>query len=102
MDHIYLDEPELTILEDGREVYLTETWVEPSIKRRGRRISAYSHDEFRGAFLGRSEDGSWILLPWSHHQNEDPLPREISPEEAAGWFAACDIDLPEELEGYLL
>jgi hypothetical protein len=96
-----LKEPIIVRLEDGRGAQIVELWEETTQRLHGRIVSCYTKDESRGADLGRSKTGLWILLPWSHYQYSDPQPRVITREEAALWFAACGIDLPEELVPFL-
>jgi hypothetical protein len=88
---------ELVRLEDGRAARIAERWRDGSRFDGRSHVSRYSGQEFRGADLGRSERGCWVLLPWSAWQGESPLAREITAAEAAGWFAAQEIELPAEL-----
>ncbi|MDR7492255.1 MAG: hypothetical protein QN122_12500 [Armatimonadota bacterium] len=88
----------MVALDDGRAALLVKEWTDGRRFDGRNRVSRYSGQEFRGAHLGRSAAGRWILLPWSSWQGERPLAREISAEEAAGWFARQGLFLPQELE----
>jgi hypothetical protein len=88
---------ELVRLEDGRAARIVERWGDGTEFDGRNMVSRYTGQEFRGADLGRSETGRWILLPWSSWQGESPLAREVTAEEAAGWFAAQELELPAEL-----
>jgi len=89
-------------LQDGRAARIVESWDEPQDFNGRNYVGAYSREEFRSVHLGRSESGRWVFLPHSNWQGERPLPYEVSAAEAAGWFAACGLELPEELESVLV
>jgi hypothetical protein len=89
-------------LDDGRAAAIVTKWTEPESWTGRNDVGAYTGDEYRRCDLGRTETGAWIMLPSSSWQGERPLAYEVGPERAAGWFAACELALPAELEGATL
>lgn len=84
-------------LGDGRAARVVESWQDGRRFDGRNNVSCYTGEEFRGADLGRTESGLWILLPWSSWQGERPSAYEVTPSQAAGWFAAQGLELPPEL-----
>jgi hypothetical protein len=89
----------IVMLDDGRAATIVTKWTEPSRWNGRNDVGAFTNDQYRRCDLGRTETGAWIMLPSSSWQGEHPLAYEVGPERAAGWFAACGIALPAELEG---
>jgi len=89
-------------LEDGRAAEIVEEWTE-TVGWNGRNnIGRYSRDQWSGADLGLTRTGCWVLMHRSARQGSRPWNEEISPEQAAGWFAACGIELPEALRSVVV
>lgn len=88
-------------LSDGRGARIAKRWEEPRRFDGRAHVGAYTGEEFRHADIGRTASGAWVILPDSQWQGERPEPYEVEPAEAAGWFAACGLELPAELEEVL-
>ncbi len=92
----------LVKLVDGRAAEIRQEWREPTVWNGKAKVGRYCREEYRQANLGLTESGLWVILPSSGWQGERPEPYEITAEKAAGWFAACEIELPEPLRGVVI
>ena len=88
----------LVHLDDGRAAEIVKQWNETTYFNGSNRVGSYTHEEFRHADLGLSKTGAWVLLRSSQSQGAHDTAEEITAAEAAGWFAACSIELPDELD----
>jgi len=84
-------------LEDGRAVEVVEEWREGETWDGNNHVGRFTRSPWDITSLVRTRTGLWVIVPSSSWQGKRPQPYEISPAEAAGWFAACEIDVPEEL-----
>lgn len=85
-------------LVDGRAARIVRRWPETTRFDGRNSVGRYTGDQFRSANMGLTRTGRWVLIHTSDWQGERPWAEEITPSEAAGWFAACEYELPEELE----
>jgi len=85
-------------LDDGRAAEIAERWNEPTVWDGKNQVGMFTREEFRQADLAQTRTGLWVIIPSSSWQGERPRPYEVDDTVAAGWFAACELELPADLE----
>lgn len=89
-------------LDDGRAAEIITTWEEPKIFDGHNHVGRFTRNAFRSVDLGRTRTGLWVMLPKSSHQGERPQPHTVTAAAAAGWFAACEMTIPQELQDAII